>query len=1130
MGKAAGYIIAAAQIVAGTILSTVGGNPELGIPLIISGVTQTGAMLLSPRIPSGTGGLDRSSTYGFDGATNAAFEGSPIMCVFGEEQIAPAYVSFRTEQSGTKEYGYALLHAGSGGPYGIESLTDFEINDQSIDNYEDVSVEYVKGTSDQSAIKGFAKASTPWQDGTLLATGTDWIWTTHRPVSEVQLVIGFMGGLYALSTGGSLVQSSQRFDVYSRVQGETEWTRETPPTGVDDGWRKSTVTNGAWAIDGKTNSALRVVLPLTWDDEEVREIKVRVGIASSSSNLRDATIIRVEEITEDDNAHAGDVLIGIKFLAQEQLSGGLPRVTCICRGWKFVLPGDSGWDTGSATPTWTRNPARIVMEFLLNDTDLCGDWIGSSPIYDDVDYDGSWATVADRCDGTVTMEKSGSGTLPPEPRWQLDYVVDTRASASEHLAAMLATFRAQIVEYEGKLHLVQDVAGSSVASFDSRISGDSSRRPILSVSQGDDALPGIPDITEQEIPAEERPTHVHLQYRDREDRYTPTWIDELVASTWSSGDPVVRHEALLLGVTRESQAIREARAILLRAELRTTIVEFGVGIGDLDLLPMDVVTLYADYPTWDGKLWQVLSTGYGTDGRGKVRALEYSASAYSDTSDKLPSRPAWLSRQAALKRARQIPRGASNVKITEVKGSYHLSVSWSAEPDLALRLWRVYLSESESDKGNLIAEAQPTERSYLIRDVTELEYHVRILAVSMAGTEEGWQKSQGNARYISTRTKTTPSALVSAGAAKTDTSGQTVTVVVDPPAATDPPAKVEVIKGSDAETGQLVGTVEVERSGITGEQGERTYSLPAGVVSPGRRTGGGTETLSLRAVDREGKRAGAATTVTVPHLDLANHHAVEIASIVGNTLSGISSPGSTDAWEVDATDGARLRQIPAGDDMTGWGTGAAGILADCKFGQFYLPEAIITFDEYDLGATYAFGLECYDEARRKSAVAAWASRAGYLFRWPAFPAQDRELRDRDLGPEWAMRMTTGEGKPLRPLPSTVWEWRAGTSTPLSGTWLPYVPGLQVYARYVQVRMTLRDPMGQHQTISPRVYVRAWIANNTRFVAKNGADFDPGELVDFKLPAGAKEIGVRTDAGNESIQINIGGTIFVVAVA
>ena len=56
------------------------------------------------------------------------------------------------------------------------------------------------------------------------------------------------------------------------------------------------------------------------------------------------------------------------------------------------------------------------------------------------------------------------------------------------------------------------------------------------------------------------------------------------------------------------------------------------------------------------------------DGRGRVRVLEYDSNAYTDTSDTLPARPAWVSRVDALKKARQIPRGACNVILREISG------------------------------------------------------------------------------------------------------------------------------------------------------------------------------------------------------------------------------------------------------------------------------------------------------------------------------------------------------------------------------------------------------------------------------------------------------------------------------
>jgi hypothetical protein len=356
-------------------------------------------------------------------------------------------------------------------------------------------------------------------------------------------------------------------------------------------------------------------------------------------------------------------------------------------------------------------------------------------------------------------------------------------------------------------------------------------------------------------------------------------------------------------------------------------------------------------------------------------------------------------------------------------------------------------------------------------------------------------------------------------------------VVVGPPASGEPVQRVELIRGPDAARGQLVGTVDVERQGYSGDMGERTpVTVPAPIL-PGRRSGGGNQTLVVRAVSRDGKNPGTAASGSVPCLDLPNHYPVVVASIVGDALSGISAPAGTDAWEVDATDGARLRVLPAIEDADpDWGTLEAGLLSEAKLGSYFLTSAVVTCDEYDLGGTYAFVLECYDEAQRKTAAGAFATmtlaEADLYPLWPA--TSPPELGDQVDGPAWMSRLCTLDGRPVRPLPPMKWEVRWGDASPLSGDWVPYVPGMRIRARYVQARVTLAEPMGLHQVICPRLCVRAWIPMDTRVATKSGGDFGTGELPDVTAVGGPKVVGIRTDTGNEKVQVNAGGSIVTLA--
>ena len=71
------------------------------------------------------------------------------------------------------------------------------------------------------------------------------------------------------------------------------------------------------------------------------------------------------------------------------------------------------------------------------------------------------------------------------------------------------------------------------------------------------------------------------------------------------------------------------------------------------------------------------------------------------------------------------------------------------------------------------------------------------------------------------------------------------------------------------------------------------------------------------------------------------------------------------------------------------------------------------------------------------------------------------------------------------------------------------------------------PLGLHQVICPKLFVRAWVAHDTRLVTAT-SDHTTSTLGDLTTET-VKDIGVRVDGGNEKIQLNIGGTIFSVSV-
>jgi hypothetical protein len=400
-----------------------------------------------------------------------------------------------------------------------------------------------------------------------------------------------------------------------------------------------------------------------------------------------------------------------------------------------------------------------------------------------------------------------------------------------------------------------------------------------------------------------------------------------------------------------------------------------------------------------------------------------------------------------------------------------LRIGWEAQRDATRRLWRIYLSEVETIKGKMIAEADGADTAYRIRDVPEGKWFVRVIAVNNAGTETDWKLpvvTGSTASVVVSRDKEDPSTPTNAGANQV-VNELSIQVTLDPPDENDPPQEVEVIQGPDASLGQLLTSAPAERGSETGDVGERTVTAPVPAL-PGRT--GTRRVLSIRGRTKAAKHPGSAVTVPITTIDYPNHDSVVVGSVVTGTLTNIYAPISTDSWEA-GTYGIRLRAHPPSTNWNGgWGTSGSGILANEPSGSYYVREAAITVATYDLGSAKDFWLECYDEAQRDANGLALTSVASKDLAYASGPVEVDRFSGGDRNVNWAFDLFRSDGKPRRPLPKTRWQYQTSLTTNL-GDWQEYVPGARANGRYVRARMYLDEPTGFSRVEVPYAYVRAW---------------------------------------------------------
>jgi hypothetical protein len=448
-----------------------------------------------------------------------------------------------------------------------------------------------------------------------------------------------------------------------------------------------------------------------------------------------------------------------------------------------------------------------------------------------------------------------------------------------------------------------------------------------------------------------------------------------------------------------------------------------------------------------------------------------------------------------------------------------VTVSWSTpSQDVNLKGWRVYASMSDSERGQLVATAEPSARSATF-EIAEGEYHFTVVPVSSSDVEGDWAKSKARTKtFITGRTQKAPDtpSNVAIQQVSPDVGAR---VAVDPLTQDQDAEKIQIIEGDDAATGKLVAEVEVPKLGPQ----EESASLPSVLVPlDGSDSGGATRQLQVRSVTRGG-RAGVAASKTVVQPERAGMEGVVIAAVDtsgGGSLTNFPTPTGSDFYTHVAADGFKTTRWPKMNDAAGWNLlGAVGTGA--RFTTMkpapYPTVVKIESDEVDLGANLVFVLECFDEVKRTSATGLFPSKPAWsLSSYKMAPSLVQAISDDNtMGPAWLFRTMMADGKCRRPIPMARWEYVSGTSASVAhadGDYKPIVPGAWISGRYVRVRLVIRDPLGWHQIKTGNIKVYARVHR----VDRRGAGSPEASVT---APAGSRYL----DTTNQLLYVKGSGT-------
>jgi len=202
---------------------------------VAGGIILGGGLLINALLPTptaslnlGNSNLDTSSTYSWDNSYNKSQQGTPIPKVFGTHKVTPPLIAKYIESIDDKQYFHGLYALNDGQ---IANVSNIKINDESIDNFDNVSVDIRYGTNDQLVIPDFA--TTRFDKSVSQKLSTDWdITTTESGVTELTAVIYFPRGLYYMNNNAQVVNNSVKLVVEYSADG-INWTPITSNTVVN---------------------------------------------------------------------------------------------------------------------------------------------------------------------------------------------------------------------------------------------------------------------------------------------------------------------------------------------------------------------------------------------------------------------------------------------------------------------------------------------------------------------------------------------------------------------------------------------------------------------------------------------------------------------------------------------------------------------------------------------------------------------------------------------------------------------------------------------------------------------------------------------------------------------------------
>ncbi len=311
--------------------------------------------------------------------------------------------------------------------------------------------------------------------------------------------------LYKINpSSGDMEENSVDIRMQYRLQGDPDWST-------------------AWDVTIKSNTRAPVNryfrIPttnyLTAGKYEVQVTKLSQD-STDLKSVNDIYFMGIYEIQDLNLSYPNTALLAVRMKATGQVSGGLPKVSCLVKGRKIL-------QLTAGTIDHSSNPVNCLYDLLTNQRYGLGNYLETANINLP-----QWKAEEVYCNGTV------DGLT----RFKLDMVIDGLASAFDLITRMCLTFRGLPIYSEGVINVtVEKDTDTPVQIFNvSNILANS-----LTVNYFDKTQ--VPNVVE-------------VQYANEQRNYDMDFAQIRTIETEIATIKEIKKRIAVLGITRPNQAIR----------------------------------------------------------------------------------------------------------------------------------------------------------------------------------------------------------------------------------------------------------------------------------------------------------------------------------------------------------------------------------------------------------------------------------------------------------------------------------------------------------------------------------------------------------------------------------------------